>query len=73
MIVNVLIDFLLFVMHWKVFGRETISHCNVKLVPTVIFLNEQIKEMRRQKAKRHGCPFQIPSRIQIAMKLVCIK
>ena len=29
--------------------------------------------MRRQKAKRHGCPFQIPSRIQIAMKLFFIK
>ena len=29
--------------------------------------------MRRQKAKRHGCPFRIPSRIQTAMKLFCIK
>ena len=29
--------------------------------------------MRRKKAKRHECPFRIPSGIQTAMKLFCIK
>ena len=37
------------------------------------FLNERIKEMRTQKAKRHGCPFRIPSGIQTTMKFFLYK
>ena len=71
--VNVLIDFYCL---WCI-GKSP----EEKKYPTVMinwylqlcFLNEQIKEMRRQKAKRHGCPFRIPSRIQTTMKLFFIK
>ena len=59
--VYVLIDFILFVMHWQVSGGKQNSHCNTEInAYYYIFLNEWVKEMRRHKAKRHGCPFQIP-------------
>ena len=60
--VNVVINFLLFLMHWKVSGRKKKTPTVVlKLMHIVIFfLNERVKEMRRQKAKRRGYPFGIP-------------
>ena len=59
--VNVVINFLLFVMHWKVSSRKKKSHCNIEInAYCYIFLNDRVKEMRRPKAKGHGCPFQIP-------------
>ena len=58
---NVVIDFILFVMHCQVSGGKQKSHCNIEInAYCYIFLNERVKEMRRQKVKRHGCPFQIP-------------
>ena len=58
--VNVVIDFILFVMHWQVSGGKQKSHCNIEIITySYIFLSELVKEMRRQKAKRYGYIFRI--------------
>ena len=54
--VNVLIDFILFVMHWQVSGRKTKLHCKTEIcINCYIFMNELDKEMRRKNSKSHGC------------------
>ena len=57
---NVVINFLLFVMHWQVSGGKHNPTVILKLAHIVIFFNELVKEIRRQKEKSQGYSLQIP-------------
>ena len=67
--VNVLINFILFVMQRHVSMGKEIPHCNIEMYTyCYIFLNVLGKKTRRWKAKSHGYSFRIPCRIQTIIR-----
>ena len=72
--VNVLIVFLLFVMHWQVSGREKISHCNIKISTySYIFSEWAEKRWEGRRQRDMAVHFEFPMEYKQPWSYFCIK